>query len=311
MTAESGRGWGVLGAIHLDFTCKLPEMLLAATVETQTWVDWKVSSGGVAGNIAQHLDEVGLQSIFFALAGSGTLADYAASLAARDLTNCELILLPGEEDVGLVCLINATGAETRRLVIGPQRSQVDVTRYADIRNRMLPYLPQVNGIFIDGYLLRGRVAEWLADIEAMADDQWKLHLELVPHDIWTEFSFGDLNRLRRACFSISSSLTTVERIIGQDHPALAPPIERARNTARQLGKVNGKGAGLHLRWGGKNQSELCLMQSNDGSCVVWKYFPESRAVPRSAQDRLYVREVSKTIPGHWRTEVGRFVISEP
>jgi hypothetical protein len=303
--------WGVLGALHLDLICSLPEEFLRNTSDSQTWLNWEIAPGGVGMNMARHIEEAGQQSVLFALAGSGALSEYAKSLATGKLSNCKTVSLPGPQEVGLVCLIYVETDKARhRLVIGPQLAQVDVVRYADVREHMRPFASHLKGLFLDGYLLKGRVDEWLSDITAMVSDQWKLHLQLVPHDIWTELSERNLRRLRGLCASISSDLSTVERIVGLNPAITLAIMERAINIARLLGRVRGPDTELRLRWGYEKQSEFCLVFKNDGSGVVWQYSPAARAVPRSAQDRLYVREISETVPDHWRTEVGRFVIGK-
>jgi hypothetical protein len=288
----------------------LPETFLASKFGTQAWLDWHISAGGVATNIARHLDEAGVRSVFFALPGIGTLADFAVLLAKRDLHKSELIVISGEEGVGLVCLLHVEGKEPRRLVIGPQRAQVDLVRYADIRNLMKPVVSQVRGVFLDGYLLRLRPQDWIADIESMAADGWKVHLELVPHDIWKNLGEQDLLRLRAACASISSALSTIERIVRIVPNSRLDSLQRSKQVARRLENGNGILAPLHLRWGIRSDAEMCLMLTREGKGILWHYRPESRMVKISSQDRLYVREITDRIPGNWRSEVGRFMIND-
>ncbi len=298
--------WAVLGSVHLDLLCHVPEDFLSTDADVQILVDWRVDAGGVASNIARHLDAAGLSSIFFAMPGVGGLSRYATSLAAQSLSHCEMLAVGVPEQTGLACVIYVDGAKHRRLLIGPEHAQIDRTRYADIRDQMLPYVTTTHGLFIDGYFIRRSISEGIADLDQMVSDGWKLHLELVPHTIWTDLNSADLDVLRRICSSISSSLSTVERVLDIERDTQLDGMERARKVASALMRLRMDGADLYLRWGGDNEAAKCLELSNEGNCVAWQYADAIWSVPRSAADRLHVREVTGTMPVDWRTEAARF-----
>ncbi len=309
MTAPRESKWAVLGAVHLDLTCSIPAEFVAGELDTQTWVDWNVTSGGVAANIAQHISEVGLSSIFFALPGAGLLADYALYLASKSIVNCDLVRLESfATDPGIVCLLYVDGDHSRRLVVGPNRAQVDVVRYGDIRRIMLEHIDEASGMFVDGYLLRCQAKDWVADLEWMAADGWRLHLEFVPHDIWKTLTLSDFRRISDACVSISSSIMTIERLLNLPPDALLTASGRSMRVAQALADRDATKSVMHLRWGVRDSAEFCLILQPSRHGVLWRYVHSDSKVHRSSQDRLYVRESTNTVPNNWRHEIGRFTL---
>jgi hypothetical protein len=311
MTVSRENKWAVLGAVHLDLTCSLPAEFVASESDTQTWVDWNITSGGVAANIVEHLSEADLGSIFFALPGEGLLGDYALDLASKDIVNCDLVRLESSAtDAGIVCLLYVDGDHSRRLVVGPNRAQVDVVRYGDIRRIMLEHIDEASGLFVDGYLLRCQAKDWVADLEWMAADGWRLHLELVPHDIWKTLTLSDLRRIGGACTSISSSILTIERLLDLPLDPLLTVGGRSMRVAQALADKDATKSVMHLRWGVHDASEFCLILQPSRHGIFWRYVHSDSKAHRSSQDRLYVRESTNTVPKNWRQEIGRFTLDE-
>ena len=254
--------------------------------------------------MARHLQAAGLSSILFAICGATNLSSYLTSILTQDLSDCEIIPVGREGDTGVACILYLDGKDSRRLVLGPKKSSIDLIRYAEIREQLISYAPRIRGLFLDGYLLWNHAATWVSDIENMARDGWQLHLELVPHSIWRNLNEHLFLRLRGACYSISSPISTVERIFGLQPDDRVDDLSRVSRLCECVGDRHGPGARLHLRWGKRN-AEFCFILEGTGSGILWRYVPASYSMPSSNQDRLYILETVGRVPSAWRIAVAK------
>jgi hypothetical protein len=96
-------------------------------------------------------------------------------------------------------------------------------------------------LVLDGYLMRGRIESWTRDLRRMKEDHWNVFLELVPHSIWAEMTPQLLERIATSCQVISSSMSTIERIVKVEPDLEMPADERARRAIEALDSTDVQG----------------------------------------------------------------------
>lgn len=176
-------------------------------------------------------------------------------------------------------------------MIGPATSAIDTVRYRDIGDTLAGLRVSEKNLVIDGYILRNQLQAWVADLDKLQSDGWHLHLELVPHSIWTKIRKPDLETLSYRCTTISSSISTVERILGIEPVETLTPQHRANRIVDACGPfVSAGGCTMVLRFGFR-ASEFALMMRPATRPSLRQYPKSSLRNQTANQDRLFIGEL--------------------
>ncbi|MFY1668822.1 PfkB family carbohydrate kinase [Plantactinospora sp. WMMB334] len=300
MANRTGRVWTVLGGLHFDLAATIERQWLVDHTDRdgQTWTDVRTELGGVGGNMARHLHDVGQPGALIAVVGDDDIGQLLLGRARMDLPGVEVhpVVVPGAHS-GVVALLHTVGrGDRKRLVVGPDRSAVDVVEYQHVDAILHALRRQSAELILDGYVLRCRVAGWVDALQRFRADGWRTHLELVPHDLGHEVRAAALAAVVASCATLSTNMSTIERVL--DLPPLsasALPSDRAARLADKAGRIlSGSGARILARFG-RGDAQLCLRLSEGSEPELWSYDLDRARCGKSTQDRLLVHELTGAV----------------
>jgi hypothetical protein len=295
MPTERERVWTILGGLHLDLAGEVEPSWFQGQVDAQYWTDWKVEFGGVGGNLAKHMTEVGASFHLLAVVGSDGVGAIVQRQLEEALTGAstQLVPVPGAA-TGVVSILHLRTAESKtRRLIGPRSSAVDVIG----PEHALSLLQNTNGnstdLVMDGYLIHRRHAEWIPAFQRLQQAGWRIHLELVPHDSWRHWDTPTLTHLISSCASVSSSMSTLERTMKMEPVPEMRAVDRANRMLDRSARVWGDlSATVYARFGVK-EAEYSLRMGGKVPPRLHRY--DTRLIfkhGKSSQDRIFVHELT-------------------
>jgi sugar/nucleoside kinase (ribokinase family) len=292
--------WTVLGGLHFDLVATIERRWLAdhADRDGQIWTDLRAELGGVGGNMARHLHDLGQSCALIAVVGDDDVGQLLLQRACVELPGVVLYpaVVTGTHSGVVTLLHTVERGDRKRLVIGPNRSAVDVVQHQLVDGILHALRRQSAELILDGYLLRGRAASWIGPLQRFRADGWRTHLELVPHDLGHEVRAAALATVIANCATVSTNMSTIERIL--DLPpvsATASPLDRAVRLADEVSSIlSGTGARILARFG-RSEAQLCLRLSERAEPELWSYDLDRARRGKSIQDRLLVHELTGTV----------------
>jgi sugar/nucleoside kinase (ribokinase family) len=288
------RRWCVAGALHLDLSASVDRSCFLSRSDTQTWVDWRVELGGVAGNIARYFLELEQEVVLLAVVGDDQLGDWLVQSYVAQPGNGSIVpVRVAGVPTGIVNLIYLADSPDpgSRLVLGPNYAAIDAVSYTDMEEDLSELRCTSSDLVLDGYLLRGRAENWLAGLKDLRHRGWNIHLELVPHTVWQELTVDFVRELIDQCMTISASMSTLERLLGvsaDDATGVTERAERFLSLARANGLLGR--AIIAARFGIKD-TEFSVIVGNNRPAELRTYEVEQASGRKGSQDRLYVMEL--------------------
>jgi hypothetical protein len=294
MTTENNEVWTILGGLHLDLAGEVEAPWFQGSVDSQYWTEWNVQLGGVGGNLARHLAEVGAKSKFLAIVGTDALGPilHQQLADAFPATPTEVLSVEGAA-TGVVSLLYVKTPEGRtRRLIGPLVSAVDLIDPDQVAAALHVQKSSSSDLILDGYILHRRYSQWLLTLEDLKSLGWRIHLELVPHQSWQYLDLSTATRLISTCASVSSSMGTLERLMNLDPDPVMPATSRANRLLEHVDRNNLTGhTMIYARFGVKD-AEYALRLGGGESPRLRRYDPALIFNHgKSTQDRIYVHEL--------------------
>lgn len=268
------------------------------STEQQDWLDIRAEPGGVASNLALCAHEANdLDVRVLAVTGDddiGRLVSHRLQEAVPGLHTEHVPIKSTQTGVVILVYYDNAAEEPARTVLGPRHSAIDVVAYTDISDLLTRADDSPMRLILDGYALRLRTSEWIADFEHMRNSGIEIYLELLPHTIWKTISVDDLVLLTRYCRVVSTSLSTLAHIFSQ-----APGANNGHDPATQaaavyeLARRHGvpeKGS-LTIRYG-QRSAQYSLHLTTDEAPVLWRYDQCEYSRRKGNQDRLFLYEIT-------------------
>ncbi|MDQ4043922.1 MAG: hypothetical protein M3173_00530 [Chloroflexota bacterium] len=296
-TDERGT-WSVLGALNLDVGCVAPGEVLRGSGDRQVWVDLAATAGGTGGNLARHLAQHTDRVVFHAVVGHDAVGEAAIALlrAVMPHDTVRPLVVPGA-DTGLVILLHDDFGQDDpslalpRLTLGPNTSAIDLLTPDDVRRALSGHASVSHDLVLDGYLLRGdRRQRWLETFGELVTKGWRIHLELVPHTIWRSLTLGELQRLLRLAETVSTSLSTLERVLGAIPTDALDPDVRAKRLIDLMRRQDVEHPHRVIARFGWGDGDFAV-DSTAGSAVLRHYEVDRRFPPKALGDSLFAAEL--------------------
>jgi sugar/nucleoside kinase (ribokinase family) len=290
--------WVVLGAVNIDVEGAVDASVLAdrSLDNVQEWVEWRVVAGGTAGNLARHLSDLGQESVLLAIVGDDEIGTAALRLLQQDASRCRVTACRVDDSsTGVVVLMTVAGrGADSRIVLGPRRSAVDVVSCDEVMALLEGFWPSHRDLIVDGYLMRSPREDWLSRFERLADESWRLHCELVPHNIGERMGRDDLFRLFAACQTLSADIATIEGLLGLRHDVGSTPHERAYRLASVLDGDRARLPPVVIGRFGEMGAEYAVRCGRHGAPALVHYALEP-SEQKSVGDRLFAEELTGVV----------------